>query len=217
MQMINGVLCFCRPIIYLEMFPTFCVKTWNIDNGLIYIGNGCPNLRELDLYRSIEITDTGISVVAHGCPSLEMMNVSYCENITDSSLISLSNCSNLNTLECRGCPRITSLGLRAFAVRCKQIIKLDIKKCFNVNDSGMIPLAQFSHNLRQVTNFFPHILICIINIVHDTYNILDPNFVMISCNFVFVLQINLSYSSVTDVGLLYLASLGCLQSTNGRG
>ncbi|KAI3781522.1 hypothetical protein L2E82_11539 [Cichorium intybus] len=143
------------------------------DEGLIFIGNGCPKLRELDLYRSIEITDRGISAVAHGCPMLEMINVSYCENITDSSLISLSNCSKLNTVECRGCPNITSLGLRAIAIRCKQMIKLDIKKCFNVNDSGMIPLAQFSHNLRQI---------------------------------------NLSYSSVTDVGLLYLSSLGCLQS-----
>nr|XP_043620459.1 F-box/LRR-repeat protein 3 [Erigeron canadensis] len=143
------------------------------DEGLIFIGKGCPKLKELDLYRSIGITDKGISAVAHGCSTLEMINVSYCENITDSSLFSVSNCSKLNTLESRGCLRITSLGLKAIAIRCKQLTKLDIKKCKNVNDSGMIPLAHFSQNLRQI---------------------------------------NLSYTSVTDVGLLYLASLGCLQS-----
>ncbi|KAM0061321.1 putative leucine-rich repeat domain superfamily, F-box-like domain superfamily [Helianthus debilis subsp. tardiflorus] len=143
------------------------------DEGLIFIGNGCKKLIELDLYRSIGLTDKGISAVARRCTSLEMINISYCENITDSSLISLSNCCKLNTLESRGCPLITSSGLKSIAIRCKQLTKLDIKKCLNVNDSGMIPLAHFSQNLRQI---------------------------------------NLSYSSVTDVGLLYLASLGCLQS-----
>ncbi|KAK9054899.1 hypothetical protein SSX86_025978 [Deinandra increscens subsp. villosa] len=143
------------------------------DDGLIYIGNRCQKLIELDLYRSIGITDKGISAVASGCAALEMINISYCENVTDSSLTSLSNCCKLNTLESRGCPLITSSGLKSIAIRCRQLTKLDIKKCVNVNDSGMIPLARFSHNLRQI---------------------------------------NLSYSSVTDVGLLYLASLGCLQS-----
>ncbi|KAL4395027.1 hypothetical protein HN51_022924 [Arachis hypogaea] len=46
-------------------------------------------------------------------------------------------------------------------------------KCYNIDDSGMIQLAHFSQNLRQI---------------------------------------NLSYSSVTDVGLLSLASISSLQS-----
>lgn len=79
-----------------------------------------------------------------------MVNIAYCKHITDHSLISLSKCSRLNTLESRGCPVITSLGLAAIAVGCKQLTKLDIKKCSNVDDAGMIPLAHFSQNLRQV-------------------------------------------------------------------
>lgn len=50
---------------------------------------------------------------------------------------------------------MTSLGLTAIAVRCKQLSKLDIKKCSNIDDTGMIPLAYFSQNLRQV-NFQLH-------------------------------------------------------------
>lgn len=96
------------------------------------------------------ITDSGILAIAHGCPGLEMINVAYCKDITDSSLISLSKCPRLNTFESRGCPSITSLGLAAIAVGCKQLAKLDIKKCHNINDAGMIPLAHFSQNLRQV-------------------------------------------------------------------
>ncbi|KAJ0027741.1 hypothetical protein Pint_34981 [Pistacia integerrima] len=143
------------------------------DLGLAHVGMSCSKLIELDLYRSMGITDTGISAIAHGCPDLEMINIAYCKDITDTSLISLSKCSKLNTFESRGCPFITSLGLAAIAVGCKQLTKLDIKKCHNINDVGMLPLAHFSQNLRQI---------------------------------------NLSYSSVTDVGLLSLASLGCLQS-----
>ncbi|XP_022767835.1 F-box/LRR-repeat protein 3-like [Durio zibethinus] len=143
------------------------------DEGLIDIGRGCPKLLELDLYRSAEITDMGILAIAQGCPGLEMINISYCIDITDCSLLSLSKCSRLKTLESRGCSLITSLGLTAVVVGCKELTKLDIKKCHNIDDAGMIPLAHFSQNLRQI---------------------------------------NLSHSSVTDVGLLSLTSIGCLQN-----
>ncbi|KDP22812.1 hypothetical protein JCGZ_00399 [Jatropha curcas] len=143
------------------------------DEGLAYIGRQCMKLTELDLYRSAGITDSGILAIASGCPDLEMINISYCKDITDSSLISLSKCVRLNTFESRGCPLISSLGLSAIAVGCRQLIKLDIKKCHNIDDAGMLPLAHFSQNLKQI---------------------------------------NLSYSSVMDVGLLSLASISCLQN-----
>jgi len=145
------------------------------DEGIAHIGKCCSKLVELDLYRSAGITDTGILAIAGGCPGLEMINIAYCDKITDSSFLSLSKCLKLNTLESRGCPLVTSFGLAAIVVGCKQLIKLDIKKCYNINDAGMIPLAHFSQNLRQI---------------------------------------NLSYTSVTDVGLLSLASISCLQNMN---
>ncbi|XVF76901.1 hypothetical protein PTKIN_Ptkin13bG0304500 [Pterospermum kingtungense] len=143
------------------------------DEGLIHIGRSCSKLLELDLYRSAGITDLGILAIAQGCPGLEMINVAYCKDISDCSLLSLSKCSRLKTLESRGCSLITPLGLTAIAVGCKELTKLDIKKCHNIDDAGMLPLAHFSQNLRQI---------------------------------------NLSHSSVTDVGLLSLASISCLQN-----
>jgi F-box/leucine-rich repeat protein 2/20 len=102
------------------------------------------------LFRCAGITDSGILAIAHGCPGLEMINVAYCKEVTDNSLLSLSKCSKLNTIESRGCPHITSLGLTAIAARCKQLTKLDIKKCYKIDDAGMIPLAHSSQNLKQV-------------------------------------------------------------------
>ncbi|XP_010264511.1 PREDICTED: F-box/LRR-repeat protein 3-like isoform X2 [Nelumbo nucifera] len=119
------------------------------DEGLTHVGMSCPKLIELDLYRCAGITDLGIAAIARGCPRLEMINMAYCKDITDSSLISLSKCSRLNTLEIRGCPSISSVGLSTIAMGCRLLTKLDIKKCHNINDVGILPLAHFSQNLRQ--------------------------------------------------------------------
>ncbi|XP_043703859.1 F-box/LRR-repeat protein 3-like [Telopea speciosissima] len=143
------------------------------DEGLTRVGMSCPKLKELDLYRSLGVTDLGIAAIASGCSRLEIINIAYCKDITDHSLRSLSKCVRLNTLEIRGCLRISSLGLSAIAVGCKQLKKLDIKKCYNIDDAGMLPLAHFSKNLRVI---------------------------------------NFSYCSITDVGLLAVASISCLQS-----
>ncbi|KAG9445338.1 hypothetical protein H6P81_016678 [Aristolochia fimbriata] len=143
------------------------------DTGLIHVGLSCPQLVELDLYRVIGVTDVGVAAISSGCPRLQMINLAYCPEITDESLRSLSKCLRLTTLEMRGCPRITSVGLSAVAMGCKQISKIDIKKCHEINDAGMLPLAKFSQHLRQI---------------------------------------NLSYCSVTDVGLLALANISHLQN-----
>ncbi|OMP02349.1 Leucine-rich repeat, cysteine-containing subtype [Corchorus olitorius] len=143
------------------------------DEGLAYVGSCCSMLKELDLYRSMAISDAGITAVADGCPALEMINIAYNDKVTDKSLTSLSKCSMLKELEIRGCPGVSSIGLSAIAVGCKQLTVLDIKKCFNIDDNGMLPLAQFSRNLKQI---------------------------------------NLSYCSVTDIGLVALASINSLQN-----
>lgn len=144
------------------------------DKGLLHIGRSCPKLVELDLYRSVHkvevnfasalcifltvasffrssgISDSGIVAIARGCRNLEMINTSYCNGITNTALMALSKCSRLNTLECRGVPVVTSLGLAVIAKGCKQLARLDIKKCNIIDDAGMVALAKFSQNLRQV-------------------------------------------------------------------
>ena len=110
----------------------------------------CNQLKLFTLFRCTGITDSGILAIARGCPGLEMINIAYCKEITDYSLMLFSKCTKLNTIECRGCPHITSLGLATIAAGCKQLTKLDIKKCYKIDDTGMIPLAHFSQNLKQV-------------------------------------------------------------------
>ena len=96
------------------------------------------------------VTDASVAAIARGCPMLQMINLAYCTKVTDDALISLSKCSMLNTLEIRGCPQVSSAGLSAIAVGCRKIAKLDIKKCYDINDAGMLSLARLSQNLCQV-------------------------------------------------------------------
>ncbi|XWS53399.1 hypothetical protein CRYUN_Cryun11dG0154100 [Craigia yunnanensis] len=105
------------------------------DEGLANVGSCCSVLKELDLYRSMAISDAGIAAIADGCPALEMINIAYNDKITDYSLTSLSKCLMLKVLEIRGCLGVSSIGLSAIAVGCKQLTVLDIKKCFNINAS----------------------------------------------------------------------------------
>ncbi|KAJ1264461.1 hypothetical protein BS78_08G002500 [Paspalum vaginatum] len=120
------------------------------DAGLTHIGKSCPKLQGIDLYRCGGISDDGIIQIGQGCPMLESINLSYCTEITNRSLISLSKCAKLNTLEIRGCPRVSSTGLSEIAMGCRLLSKLDVKKCFEINDVGMLYLSQFSHSLHQI-------------------------------------------------------------------
>ncbi|KAK4797943.1 hypothetical protein SAY86_030269 [Trapa natans] len=151
--------------------------------AFILIGQRCNFLEELDLTDN-EVDDEGLKSIGR-CSRLIVLKLGICLNITSEGLSHISkSCSKLVELdlyrssgisesECRACPLITSLGLGVITIGCKQLAKLDIKKCNKIDDAGMIPLAHFSENLRQI---------------------------------------NLSYTSVTDAGLLALASISCLQS-----
>lgn len=153
-------------------------------------------------FRSLGITDTGVMAIARGFPLLQTINLAYCTGITDDSLRSLSKCSNLYTLEIRGCPQVSSLGLAAIAVGCQKLTNLDIKKCYHVNDAGILFLACFSQNLRQVlASFVLYLWLLRVRLWPDHMWYSHVAF-----------QINLSYCSVTDVGLLALASVSCLQN-----
>ncbi|KAL3530949.1 hypothetical protein ACH5RR_010271 [Cinchona calisaya] len=159
----------CSKLLSLKM--GICMKI--TDNGLSHVGMCCPRLTQLDLYRCIGVTDVGIMAVANGCPALEMINMAYCDKVTDTSLVCLSKCLKLKALEIRGSPRVSSLGLSAIAEGCRRLTLLGIKKCHNIDDTGMLPLARCSQCLQQI---------------------------------------NLSYCSVTDVGLMALASINRLQN-----
>ncbi|KAF2307281.1 hypothetical protein GH714_026073 [Hevea brasiliensis] len=120
------------------------------DKGLFYIASDCSKLHELDLYRSTGIGDDGLAALSSGCKKLKKLNLSYCNNITDRGIKLLGYLEELSDVELRGLGKITSVGLTAFAAKCKTLADLDLKHCWNIDDKGFWALAYYSQNLRQI-------------------------------------------------------------------
>lgn len=96
------------------------------------------------------ITDAGLIAICSGCRKLEKLNLCYCEQVTDRGLKFISTLEELSDLEMRRLPHITSAGLVSIAAGCNSLVELDLKRCYNINDTGVWALAHYSPNLRQV-------------------------------------------------------------------
>jgi hypothetical protein len=118
----------------------------NTDKIVIQVAENCPNLENLNLKSSWEITDIGIVGLAEGCPNLQTLNLSACD-ITDMSIISLADlCPNLLILDLSNfgetCSHITDMSLIRLAERCTDLDKLDIYGCENITDMGLQRMAE---------------------------------------------------------------------------
>jgi F-box/leucine-rich repeat protein 2/20 len=120
------------------------------DKGLAFISSSCGKLIELDLYRCNSITDDGLAALANGCKKIKMLNLCYCNKITDSGLGHLGSLEELTNLELRCLVRITGIGISSVAIGCKNLIEIDLKRCYSVDDAGLWALARYALNLRQV-------------------------------------------------------------------
>ncbi|KAF2288274.1 hypothetical protein GH714_005763 [Hevea brasiliensis] len=117
------------------------------DKGLLYIA-----LIVQSFMNWIYTGDDGLAALSSGCKKLKKLNLSYCSNITDRGMKLLGYLEELSDLELRGLGKITSVGLTAFAAKCRTIADLDLKHCWNIDDMGFSALAYYSLNLRQVLN-----------------------------------------------------------------
>ncbi|KAL5224659.1 hypothetical protein ABZP36_011298 [Zizania latifolia] len=121
------------------------------DKGLAFISSNCGKLIELDLYRCNSVTDDVLAALANGCKKIKMLNLCYCNKITDSGLGHLGSLEELTNLELRCLVRITGIGISSVVIGCKNLIKLDLKRCYSIDDAGLWALARYALNLRQLT------------------------------------------------------------------
>ena len=59
----------------------YCVNI--TDEGVRALANGLPQLQSLDISCGNNITDEGVRALANGCPQLQSLNIAWCDNITD--------------------------------------------------------------------------------------------------------------------------------------
>jgi F-box and leucine-rich repeat protein 2/20 len=150
------------------------------------------------------ITDDGLAALAGGCKKIRTLNIRYCAQITDGGLKHISSLEELTSLEMRCLVRVTGIGIASIATGCPNLVELDLKRCYSVDDASIGAVARYSQNLRQVKH--TQKLSASLCDPHQEYDNLFVTVLLV------VLQLDISYCQVTSLGLCrLLSSLGCLE------
>ncbi|XP_039122241.1 F-box protein SKP2A isoform X1 [Dioscorea cayenensis subsp. rotundata] len=122
------------------------------DDAVETIANYCHDLHDLDLSKSLRLTDRALYALACGCPRLTKLNISGCSSFSDSALAYLTSfCRNLKCLNLCGCVKAaTNRALQAIACNCNQLQYLNLGWCEGVGDKGVISLALGCPNLSAL-------------------------------------------------------------------
>ncbi|XVE78238.1 hypothetical protein DITRI_Ditri13aG0128500 [Diplodiscus trichospermus] len=107
------------------------------DHGLSLVGNGCPSLTVISLYRC-NITDTGLEALASSCLALRHVNLAYCPLISDSGLSALSQgCCQLGAIKISNCRGVSGVGLRGCS---SYLVFVDAESC-NLEPEGIMAIV----------------------------------------------------------------------------
>ncbi|XVE79869.1 hypothetical protein DITRI_Ditri14bG0091700 [Diplodiscus trichospermus] len=188
------------------------------DEGLSFLVQSHKELRKLD------ITCCRLKSVSR-CLKLSILKLGICSNISDEGLSNVGSCcSVLKELDlyrsvaindagiaaiADGCPaleminiayndKITDYSLISLS-KCLKLKVLEIRGCPGVSSIGLSAIAVGCKQLTVLD-------------IKKCFNINDNGMLPLAQFSQNLKQINLSYCSVTDVGLVALASINCLQN-----
>ncbi|KAF3975457.1 hypothetical protein CMV_001302 [Castanea mollissima] len=194
---------------------TCCDKITDV--SISHITSSCTDLSSLKMESCPLVPREAFILIGQRCHSLEELDLTDNE-IDDEGLKSISKCSKLSSLKLGLCLNITDEGLAHIGTSCVGLKELDLYRCTGITDSGILAIAGGCPGLEMIS-----IAYCLAAIaagcrqltkldIKKCYKIDDAGMIPLAHFSQNLKQINLSYSSVTDVGLLCLASISCLQS-----
>ncbi|XP_031282864.1 F-box/LRR-repeat protein 3-like [Pistacia vera] len=168
------------------------------DEGLKSISR-CPKLLNLKLGICSNITDNGLTHVGKGCSMLKELDLYRSTGITDVGVAAISHgCSSLEEVNIAYNDRITDASLTSLS-KCSSLRVLEIRGCTHVSSVGLLSIAM---GCRQLT----------VLDIKKCLNINDNAMLPLALYSQNLKQINLSYCSVTDTGLVTLANINRLQN-----
>ncbi|BAT97533.1 hypothetical protein VIGAN_09100100 [Vigna angularis var. angularis] len=168
------------------------------DEGLMSLSS-CSKLSSLKIGICLNITDRGLTYVGMFCSKLKELDLYRSTGVTDVGISAIAGgCPGLEILNTSYCTSITDKALISLS-KCSKLKTLEIRGCILVTSIGLAAIAM---NCRQLSRLD----------IKKCYEIDDSGMIPLAHFSQNLRQINLSYSSVTDVGLLSLASISCLQS-----
>ncbi|CAA7033378.1 unnamed protein product [Microthlaspi erraticum] len=187
------------------------------------IGQKCRLLEELDLTDN-EIDDEGLKSIS-SCLSLSSLKLGICLNITDKGLSYIGiGCSNLRELDLYRSVGITDIGISWIAQGCLTLETINISYCKDITDKSLLSLSRCSllqtFESRGCPNITSQGLAAIAVLckgltkldLKKCPHINDSGLLTLAHFSQSLKQINLSETAVSDVGLVSLANIGCMQS-----
>lgn len=112
------------------------------DKGLIGLAAGCKNIRFLNLYRCLQMTDVGLCAVLASNPKLRVLNVASCPVLSNKVIMALAaNCKKLVSLNIAGCVKISDKGMQALATHCTSMQGLNVAGLKKISETGIYWLA----------------------------------------------------------------------------
>ncbi|ONK55780.1 uncharacterized protein A4U43_C10F910 [Asparagus officinalis] len=98
------------------------------------------------------VTDAGLVALGRGLPFLQsLLDVSCCRKITDKGVKAIAlGCNDLRKLELSGCRLITNELFRALSDNCCHLEELGLSGCTNVTDSGLSDLVEGCRYIRSL-------------------------------------------------------------------
>ena len=114
------------------------------DSAVEIVAERCHNLRRLELYWCVVMTDIGLGALANAAcvPSLTHLNLSGLKHVTDATFVPLARrASRLRFLDLTRCEGLRDESLRAVGETCRNIETLLLYATPNMTDRGFEALA----------------------------------------------------------------------------
>lgn len=208
----------CTGLLSLRMENCLLVTA----EGLIMIGKSCVYLEELDL-TDCNLNDNGLKSIGR-CRGLRLLKVGYCMDITYAGLASIgATCTNLRELDCYRSVGISDEGVAAIASGCKRLKVVNLSYCSSITDASLHSLALLSDLVQLELRACSQITSAGISYIGASCKHLreldvkrckfvgDHGVLALSRGCRNLRQVNLSYTAVTDAGMMAIANMSCIQ------
>jgi hypothetical protein len=107
-------------------------------------------LESLDLAKCYQLTDDEFFIIVQACPQLLSLNISECIRLTDKSFERIARgMTRLTTLNLSRCS-VTDIPLIAIAALCRNLAWLDLTRCVNLTDKGILEAVKNAAALREL-------------------------------------------------------------------
>ncbi|KAK9159216.1 hypothetical protein Scep_005790 [Stephania cephalantha] len=209
----------CTSLTSLKMESCYLISK----EAFTLIGERCHHLEEIDL-TDTEVDDAGLMSISR-CKKLSSLRLGICYNLTDNSLIQVGKiCRELVELDLYRSMGITDLSIAAIASGCPRLEMITLAYCKDITDTSLVSLSKCSRlsvvEIRGCSSISSAGISTIalgckqltVLDVKKCHNVDDAGLLPLTNFSRSLRQINLSYCSITDVGLLALANIACLQS-----